>query len=131
MMKLLRSRASLSIIAGLIAMFAFTVGAYAASDGGVFGNIDTEFTVERVMAILTGLVCWFSRIVVIGLVAMIVFYGVQMIWSGGNPTTYGSARKGFWYSVLGAVVIFGAYSIVATAAYAAGAKITGFTILSC
>lgn len=120
----------LALLSGLIAMVAFTAGSYAAS-GGVFGDIDTEFTVERVLAILTSLACWFSRIAILGLVVMVVFYGVQMMWSGGNPTTYGNAKKGFWYSMIGAIVIFGVYSIIATAAYVAGANVESFTVLSC
>ncbi len=130
-MKNTRTMLLISLGAGMIAMLAFTAGAYAASDGGVFGDINTEFTVERVMGILTGLVCWFARIAIIGLVVMMTFYGVQMIWSRGEPTIFGKAKKGFSMSVVGALVIFGAYTIVATAAYAAGAKIEGFTVLTC
>ncbi len=119
-----------SALAGLISMASFAAGALAAN-GTSIGDLDTNFTIQRVELIITTLVCWFARIAVIGLVVMMVFYGVQMVWSGGNENRYTSARKGFGWSLVGALVIFGAYTIVATAAYVAGVKAVGFTILNC
>ena len=44
----------------------------------------------------------------------VVYYGVLMAMARDNATQFSNARKGLLYSALGALIIFGVYTIMAT-----------------
>lgn len=40
-----------------------------------------------------------------------------MLTAGGNPEAFNEAKRGLLYAILGMIVIFGTYTIIATVAY--------------
>jgi hypothetical protein len=79
-----------------------------------------DLTAERVVSILTGLSCWFARIAVSLFAMAIVFYGIQIVLSRGNPEKFTSAKKSLGVAIIGGFVILGVYVIIATVANALG-----------
>ena len=55
-------------------------------------------------------------LVVAGLAATgaVIYYGVMMATARDNATQFNSARKGVLYAALGALIIFGVYTILST-----------------
>ena len=94
----------------------------------VFGDYldGGELRIEDVYATMVGLVCFFSRIAILGMVAGMTWYGFTAITSKGNPIKYEGAIKGFRYALLGALVILGTYTIIATVANFVGADADPF-----
>ncbi|MDP2648258.1 MAG: hypothetical protein Q8P35_03400 [Candidatus Yanofskybacteria bacterium] len=89
-----------------------------------------DLTIERVIGIIMGLTCWFARIAIAILIGALVFYGIQIIWSRGSQTNYQAAKKSFAAAIIGAFIILGVYTIVATVAGALGVE-ASFIPLSC
>lgn len=71
-----------------------------------------NFTIQSVPKIFAGLACYTVRFALIAVVIMIVFSGIALVLSRGNPTAYLSAKKAFLYSLLGAFVIYGVYTLI-------------------
>ena len=93
--------------------------AIAAEDNGI-GNLKgvENLTIQRVFDIIQGLACWFSRVAIIFVVIAILFYGIQMIMSGSSSDRFSKARTGLLYAVIGTLVIFATYTIIASVANA-------------
>lgn len=81
---------------------------------GLSGSPGSSFSIQRVYGILVGFACWLTRIALVLIVIMIVFYGILMLASQANPTAYSSAKTSLLYAVVGTLVIIGVYSIIAT-----------------
>ncbi|OGN28276.1 MAG: hypothetical protein A2941_01885 [Candidatus Yanofskybacteria bacterium RIFCSPLOWO2_01_FULL_49_17] len=73
-----------------------------------------DLTIQSLFGILQGLACWMSRFVLVIMVGALIWYGVQMLLSRGNPTAFGNARKSLGYAIIGVVVVLGSYTIIAT-----------------
>jgi hypothetical protein len=86
------------------------------NQGGSSLGLGGNFTIQSVLGIITGLACWLSRMAIAIIVIMIVFYGFQFMTSQGDPTKYGSARKSLMWAIVGAIVILGTYTIIASVA---------------
>ena len=71
-------------------------------------------TYDRVVASLNYLVM--NALLLGGLVAVaaIVYYGFRMTMSKGDPTAFGTARGHLIQAGIGAAIIFGVYTIIAT-----------------
>ena len=82
--------------------------------GQPLGNTGSDFTYERLVTIVTELVNIFLRIAAVVAAGFIVWYGVRMVLSRGEPGKFSEARKGLLWAMLGAAVIFGVYTIIAT-----------------
>jgi hypothetical protein len=54
------------------------------------------------------------RIAGLAAVVAVVFYGAKMAFAGGDAAKFSEAKKSLLYALLGAVVIFGIYTILAT-----------------
>lgn len=76
------------------------------------GSPDTSY--ENVIAVLNSLVKTVLRIAGFLVIIVIVYHGVRMATAGSNETVYGDARKGLNWAIVGALVIFGVYTIIAT-----------------
>jgi hypothetical protein len=73
-----------------------------------------EFTYQRLITIANELVKIALRIVGVIGVIMVVWFGLRMVMSRGDATKYGEARKGLLWSLVGLLVIFGVWTIIAT-----------------
>lgn len=107
----------------------------------VSGLPGVDVTVQSLFFIIEGLACWASRFVMIVMVIMIIWYGVQMMAAQGNDTKFTAARKSLNYAIIGILVVMGTYTIIATVgnsiqaldpdAPAKAKKFTAFIPLNC
>ena len=101
-----------SLFSWLISLGALT--ARAEDEVPEFPGVD--LTIQSVFGIITGLVCWFSRVALILMVVFIVYYGLQFMFARGDPTKVTAAKKSFGWGLVGVLVILGTYTIIATIA---------------
>jgi hypothetical protein len=108
------------IIIGLLVVsaLAFALGAHAQSPG-------QDLSIQRVMSILVGLACWMTRIGVIICIIGIAFYGIMFLTAQGSPEAYGKAKQGLTWGIVGVLVIFGTYTIIASVAVFVGSAGSG------
>jgi len=95
----------------LTALVLLPQAAYAAEP---LGDTGSDFTYEKLVRIVTGLVNIFLEIAGIAAVMAIVYYGFRMVISRGDAGAFTAAKKGLGLAVVGAIVIFGVYTIIAT-----------------
>lgn len=100
-----------------------------AAEGDEFPGVD--LTIQSVFGIITGLVCWFTRVALIFMVAMVVYYGIQFMLARADATKFGDAKKSFTYGMVGILVILGTYTIIATIANGLGADYSMIIPLDC
>ncbi len=93
------------------------------------GQPGVELTATKIFSILNGFACWTARIAVTLILAALAVYALQFFFSRGNPSAVQSANRAFWLGIVGIIVIFGAYTIIATVAYSVGAKSSPYPIL--
>ena len=91
-------------------------------DPGNVEDLGVNLTIQGVFAIITGLICWFTRFALVLIVAAIIVYGIQFITSQGNPEKYNKAKSSLTWGIVGIVVILGTYTIIATVANFLGAN---------
>ena len=76
--------------------------------------IENGFTYDRLVSMLNYLV---REVLLLGgflATAAIIFYGFQMAISRGDAGAFGKAKNNLIKAALGAVIIFGVYTIIAT-----------------
>ena len=73
-----------------------------------------NFTLQSVPKIFAGLACYAVRFASIIFVVWMVYTGIRFLLSRGDPTAYGEAKKMFFYSLVGGLVIYGVYTIILT-----------------
>jgi hypothetical protein len=78
------------------------------------GNTGSSFTYQRLVTIVTELVKIALQIGEVVAVGAIVYFGLRMVISRGDETKFSEAKKGLQFAVLGALIIFGVYTIIAT-----------------
>lgn len=100
-----------------------------AAEGDEFPGVD--LTIQSVFGIITGLVCWFTRVALIFMVVMVVYYGIQFMMARADATKFGDAKKSFTYGMVGILVILGTYTIIATIANGLGADYSLIVPLDC
>lgn len=100
-----------------------------AAEGDEFPGVD--LTIQSVFGIITGLVCWFTRVALIFMVVMVVYYGIQFMLARADATKFGDAKKSFTYGMVGILVILGTYTIIATIANGLGADYSLIIPLVC
>jgi len=69
---------------------------------------------NRLIEIVYGLVKLLLQVGEFAAVGFIVWYGLQMVMSRGDPAKFTAARKGLLLALLGGIIIFGAYFIIDT-----------------
>ena len=83
--------------------------------GGVpLGETNSDFTYDRLVNIITGLVEIILQIGGIAAVVAVIWYGLQMVLARGDAGKYSAAKKGLGLALVGVVIIFGVYTIIAT-----------------
>jgi hypothetical protein len=91
-----------------------------------------DLTIQMVFAIINGLVCWAARIADVLMIILLVYYGLMFFLSQGEPTKLGKAKTGLFNVMIGILVIFATYTIIATVANAVGVPdVSSFLPLSC
>jgi len=114
------------VVSWFVSLGAFTARAV---DGDEFPGVD--LTIQSVFGIITGLVCWFTRVALIFIVVMIVYYGIQFMLARADATKFGEAKNSFTYGLVGILVILGTYTIIATIANGLGADYSLIIPLDC
>lgn len=84
--------------------------------GGISNQPGVDIRIQDLFNIVAGLACWATRFVMIIMIMVIVWYGLQMMIAQGDSAKFTGARKSLTYAVIGMVVILGAYTIIATVA---------------
>lgn len=78
------------------------------------GDVGSDFTYQKLVRIAERLVDYLLQLAELAAVGFIVYYGLRMVMSRGDPGQYAAAKKGLGLAILGAVVIFGVYTIIQT-----------------
>ena len=79
-----------------------------------FAQGEADFTYQKVVRILFGLVGFMFNIATLIAVIAIIWYGIQVMTAGGNAEKYRDAKKSVIWAVIGAAIIFGAGSLIKT-----------------
>src|SRR3989338_168389 len=116
----------MAVVSWFVSLGALTARA---ADGDEFPGVD--LTIQSVFGIITGLVCWFTRVALIFIVVMIVYYGIQFMLARADATKFGEAKNSFTYGLVGILVILGTYTIIATIANGLGADYSLIIPLDC
>ena len=96
------------------------------------GNFPGEnLSAQDVTGIVIGFACWLSRAAMTLTIIFVVLSGLKFMSAGGDPKKYQSAKDNFKTVLLGILVIFGVYVIIATVAYAVGITDFSFIPLVC
>ena len=96
------------------------------------GNFPGEnLSAQDVTGIVIGFACWLSRAAMTLTIIFVVLSGFKFMSAGGDPKKYQSAKDNFKTVLLGILVIFGVYVIIATVAYAVGITDFSFIPLVC
>ena len=90
-----------------------------------------NFTLWKIPAILSGLACYFVSFALILLVCWMVYSGIKFFLSRGEPTAYGEAKKSFFWTLVGGLIIYGVYTIILTVAAFFGATNLSWIPLNC
>ena len=94
-------------------------------------NVFEGFTLWQIPLILSRLSCYVFQFAAILFVVWIIYAGVKFLSVRGNPTALSEAKKTFFYSLLGGLVIYGVYTIILTVAALFGVTNLSWIPLSC
>ena len=81
---------------------------------GIDGAPGIDLTLDKLKNLIQGLACWLINIALVLIVIAVVFYGIQFLFSRGDPNQITKARESLKYAIIGIVVILGAYTIIAS-----------------
>ena len=90
-----------------------------------------DLEANDVINIVIGLSCWLIRVAFTLTVIFVIIAGFKFMAAQGNQTKYGEAVKNFQNVLLGILVIYGVYVIIATVAHAVGIVNFSFIPLVC
>lgn len=90
-----------------------------------------NFTLWQVPLILSRLSCYVFRLAAILFVIWTIYAGIKFILARGNPTAFSEAKKTFFYSLLGGLIIYGVYTIILSIAALLGATNPSWIPLAC
>ena len=71
-----------------------------------------DITYDRLVDLAYAIVKVLLQLGEIAAVGFIVYYGLRMVLSKGDPAKFTAARKGLLLALLGGVIVFGAYVLV-------------------
>jgi uncharacterized membrane protein YuzA (DUF378 family) len=80
----------------------------------VLGDTGGQWTYENFRGVVKNLVNFILQIASFAATGAVVYFGFRMVIAGSDATAYADARKGLNWSLVGAFVIFGVYTIIAT-----------------
>lgn len=82
--------------------------------GGLGNSPGVSLSAQRVYEIVLRLSCWLAEISLVIMVIAILIYGLMFMWARGNPQAFSQAKSTFVWGIVGCLVIFGTYTIIAT-----------------
>ncbi|HZZ99181.1 MAG TPA: pilin [Candidatus Paceibacterota bacterium] len=77
-----------------------------------------DLTIQGVFNILYGLTCWATSFIMVFIILILIWYGIQFMTTRGDVSKFAQARKNLTWAVIGIIVILGAQTIIATVANA-------------
>ncbi len=83
-------------------------------DRGLSGAPGVDITVQGLVAILFSLACYATKVIMVVMVVMIIWYGLRMMMSGDSDVSFKNARKSLNYAIIGMLVILATNTIIAT-----------------
>ena len=87
-------------------------------------NDYSNFTIDNIIAIFDGLVCWLSSIAGAVMVIFIIIAGIRFMFAGGSSEKVDEAKKNLRWVLIGVLVILGANVIINTIAAAVGSSVS-------
>lgn len=105
---------TLFVVLVLVGLVAGLSGAAMAATPTPLGNTGGGFTYDKLIEVANRLVLFILRVAGFAVVGVVVYYGVRMVMAGNDSAAYAAARKGLNWALIGALVIFGVYTIIAT-----------------
>ena len=78
------------------------------------GDTGSSFTYQNLVKMVTELVKIGLQVAELLAVIMIAWFGLRMVLSRGDAAQFTTARKNLMLALVGAIVIFGVYTIIAT-----------------
>lgn len=105
------------VLFGVLAWLPTMTSLAATADTAPLG---VDLTIQSLLGILNGLVCIVSEAAIVIIVLALVFYGLQFLFSKGDPKKYQDAKTAFRYGLIGIVIVIGTYTIIATIQAAVG-----------
>lgn len=78
------------------------------------GNPTGTWTYARLLSTMYYLLGVILQLAELGVVAALVWYGLQMVLSRGDAARFTSAKNGVMLAIVGGIIIFGVYTILAT-----------------
>lgn len=87
-----------------------------------------DFTIQDVFNLLQRFACWTTQIAILVVVVFVLYYGWMFLQSRGDPTGVTAARKALLWGIIGILIIFGTYTIIATVTKALGGQAKTFPI---
>lgn len=77
-----------------------------------------DLTIQGVFNLFYGLVCWATSFIMVFIILMLIFYGLQFMTTRGVPAKFEQAKKSLQWAIVGIIVVLGAQTIIATVANA-------------
>ena len=87
-------------------------------------NDYSNFTVDNIIAIFDGLVCWLSSIAGSLIIIFIIIAGIRYMAAGGNSEKVEDAKKNLRWVLIGVLVILGANVIISSIVAAVGSSVS-------
>ena len=84
----------------------------APADNGLSKAPGVDITINGLVAIFFSLACYATKVILVVMVIMILWYGLRMMASQGDPGAFKKARSSLGYAVIGMLVILGANTII-------------------
>ncbi len=104
-----------TILFAIYNMLATTsVWAAAPQDNNYSDQPGINLSIQSIYLILQGLVCWASRIILIIIVFMLIWYGLMFLMSRDSPDKFKKAKQSLGYGIIGIIVVLGSYTIIST-----------------
>ena len=107
-----------------VTIFLFYFFTFQASAGIFTDNLNDapgrNFTFENLIKLFGGLACWSMRVAMILIAGAMIIYGLMFLKSRGSPQGMENAKKAFTWGLVGALVIFGVFTIILSVASLVG-----------
>lgn len=83
-------------------------------DRGLSGAPGVDITVQGLVAILFSLACYATKVIMVIVVIMLIWYGLRMMVSQDNTGAFDKAKKSLNHAIIGLLVIMATNTIIAT-----------------
>jgi hypothetical protein len=91
----------------------------------------TPFSLQNLYNLLSGLACYLIRFAIIFTAIMFIIYGISFLSSRGSSQGMISAKTALTRGIIGALVVFGVFTIILTVANIVGVNYPILNMISC